>query len=464
MKNSVCRLTLVLGCALAPASARSQSLDTAAMRTVVDSVITDAMRAQHIPGAAVIVVHQGRVVHQRGFGVQDPSSRVPVSPDSTLFAIGSITKLFTATAAMQLVEQGRVGLDTDLSTVLRGVRIPEAAGGPVTLRALLSHTAGFDEIRPGTQASDSAGVERLAAFLGPRLVRSRGVGEIPSYSTYGITLAGLLVEELRGQRFEEALHAVLLAPLGLQSTVFDPSRVGARHLAPGFEWNDSINVAQPREWYHTTPASSLHSTAADMGRFLLAHLGQGLHPLPASLRTTMQRAHGRGHPQVPGVALGWFEGDYRGQRVLEHGGAVAGTSAHLVMLPELGLGWFLASHHEANGLGERLKQVLIDRFFARAVTVPAPDPSRVPALQRFAGRYRWDVYCRSCGRPAPTQGPQVSVNSDGTIAFAGRRWIPRDSLLFVQDNGASVLGFRANAAGAITHLFIDGPITFERIP
>ena len=462
-------VVLTMWClACAPARSAGQVsrevLGPTSIGPVVDSLIESIMRAEHIPGAVVVVVRGGSVVHARGYGVQDPRTNIPVHVDSTLFAIGSITKLFTATAAMQLVHQRRLSLHTDLVSVVKGVRIPQTQPGAVTLAALLSHTAGFDEIRPGTQAPDSASVLRLGPFLQSRLVRFRPVGEVPSYSTYGITLAGLLIEETVAQPYEAALRTLLLDPLGMRHTHFDLDAMTARHLAPGFEWVNGAHQPQPREWYHTTPASSLLSTASDMGRFILAHLGHGQAALPESLRVNMQRPHGRGHSAVPGVALGFFEGDYRGVRVLEHGGAVAGTSAHLVILPELDLGWYVASHHEANAVGARLKEALIDRFQPRRPSPPEPSLAPAASLQRFAGRYRWDVYCRSCGRPAPSQGPEVTVHPDGSLGFAGQRWVQVDSLLFRREDGARVLGFRADRDGAIRYLFIDGPITFERIP
>ncbi|HEX2217648.1 MAG TPA: serine hydrolase domain-containing protein [Gemmatimonadales bacterium] len=436
------------------------------LRALVDSVIGARMAAEHIRGAAFVMVEDGRVTYARGYGVSDLDRGRPVDPDTTLFRIGSITKVFTATALMQLADAGRISLDEDVNRYLTSVRVPGTYPQPVTARHLLSHMGGFDEIRPGTQAESEAAVVPLREFLRTRLVRVRPPGEVPAYSTYGISLAALIVEDVTGQPFEEYLKEHVLAPLGMQrSGITLPPALHAE-LAPGYEYLDHRHVKQPYEWYHTASASSLSATPTDMARFMIAHLGNGAiggsRILSGRSARAMRQPNGRGHPDVPGVALGFFEGDLFGARIVEHGGTVAGTSSGMVLLPDHGAGFFVVGHVEGSTLRDALREAIVRRFFARAAP---PHPSRrwEPAAQAFAGRYRWNVYCHSCGRPAPQQGPTVSVNEDGTLTFAGQRWVRTGPLLFRRVDGARVLGFRQDPTGRVTHLFIDGPLTFERI-
>jgi hypothetical protein len=237
-------------------------------------------------------------------------------------------------------------------------------------------------------------------------------------------------------------------------------------LATPYEYQNGRHVEQPYEWYHTTPASSINSTAMDMARFLVAHLEDGAFGprriLSAQAARSMKQPHGRGHPEVPGFGLGFFEADFAGVRVVEHQGGVAGVSAALVLFPDSRSGFFVASQLEGNGLGDALKSAIVSRFYA----TPAPTTSVAFAGDnaRFVGRYRWNVYCHSCGQPAPTSGPEVTLLPDGNIRFAGVDWRRIGPLLFESRDGHRRLGFRENAAGRITHLFIDGPVTFERIP
>ena len=140
---------------------------------------------------------------------------------------------------------------------------------------LLSHTAGFDEIRPGTQAPDQASVLPLPDFLDSRLVRLWPPGRVPMDSTYGTTLAGALVEDVSGLPFENYLARNLWSPLGMRRTCITIPLELAGDVATGYEFVDGRHEAQAWEWYHTTPASSINSTAADMASWMIAHLHEG---------------------------------------------------------------------------------------------------------------------------------------------------------------------------------------------
>jgi CubicO group peptidase (beta-lactamase class C family) len=139
----------------------------------VDSFVTARMTDERIPGAGFVFVQNDRVLLSRGYGLADVARQHRVVPDSTIWRIGSISKIFTATAVMQLVDRGEVQLDAPVETYLRRVAIPHTYPDPVTVRHLLDHTAGFDEIRPGTQAATQDSVLPLDRFLDGRLVRIR---------------------------------------------------------------------------------------------------------------------------------------------------------------------------------------------------------------------------------------------------------------------------------------------------
>ena len=167
----------------------------------VDSIIPAEMARERIPGAAFVFVQDGRVVLTRGYGMADVEQRREVDA-STIWRIGSISKVFTATAVMQLVDRGDVELDAPVGRYVHRVTIPDTYPEPVTVRHLLTHTGGFDEIRPGTQAETADGVLPLAEFLRDKLVRVRPPGRTIAYSTYGITLAGEMVEEVSDMSIE----------------------------------------------------------------------------------------------------------------------------------------------------------------------------------------------------------------------------------------------------------------------
>ena len=244
----------LLAAAALPARAQEAVADTAGLAAFIDSVITAEMRREGIPGAAFVLVRGGRIVHMRGYGTADVARNRPVNPERTIWRIGSITKTFTATAVMQLADRGRVDLRADANRYLTRVRLPATHPLPVSVADLLAHTSGLDEVRPGTQAPSRAELLSLPNFLRTRLVRVRPPGELTSYSTYGITLAGALVEEVSGESFERYLAGNVWAPLGMARTSITavPDSLAA-DAAVGYELQGGVPVAQPWEWYHTAP-------------------------------------------------------------------------------------------------------------------------------------------------------------------------------------------------------------------
>src|SRR5688572_7083285 len=264
-------LMFVVAVSLAPAQSAAQ-VDTAQLAAFVDSFITARMRDERIPGAGFVFVQNGRVTVIRGYGLANVAQQRRVLPESTIWRVGSISKVFTATAVMQLVDRGTVKLDAPIETYLRRVAIPRTYPDPVTVRQLLNHTAGFDEVRPGTQALTRDGLLPLDQFLNERLVRVRPPGRTTAYSTYGITLAGEMLEEVSGLTYETFLRRHIWEPLGMRRSGIDVPTTLQGDVAVGYEIRGDSLVPQPWEWYHTAPASSINSTVADMGHFLIAHL------------------------------------------------------------------------------------------------------------------------------------------------------------------------------------------------
>jgi CubicO group peptidase (beta-lactamase class C family) len=446
-------------------------VDPAALAALVDSVMAAEMARDRIPGAAFVFVQGGRVVLQRGYGMADVARHRPVVPDSTIWRIGSISKVFTATAVMQLVDRGRIDLDAPVDRFVRRVSIPHTYPDAVTVRQLLNHTAGFDEIRPGTQAATRDGVLPLDRFLEARLVRIRPPGQTIAYSTYGITLAGEMIEEVTGTSFEAALKRSIWEPLGMRRTGITPPPADV-DIAKGYELRGESVVEQSWEWYHTTPASSVNATVADMARFMEAHLGlgaaNGVRILSERAAQEMQRQQATMHRSIPGFALGFYE-DYAGDlRVLEHGGNMAGFSSLMVLVPTARAGFFVVNHLEGSRLRDNLKWSLLERFFP-ATRARRPVPATLPPVgqvhpERFAGRYAPLTSCWTC-QPVRVGSPMsVIANADGTLGFAGGRWIAVDSLRFVRENGSGYIVFRNDSSGMIRELFAGAFWGWQKLP
>jgi CubicO group peptidase (beta-lactamase class C family) len=436
---------------------------------LVDSVITAEMAREKFPGAGFVFVQNGKVVWSRGYGMANVASGRPSSAESTIWRIGSISKVVTAAAAMQLVDRGKVDLDAPVDRYVSRVSIPATYPEPITLRHLLTHTAGFDEIRPGTQAGSADGVLPLWGFLEGKLVRLRPPGKTIAYSTYGITLAGDLVEEVSGLSFEEYLQRNIFMPLGMKrSSVNVPASLSG-DVAIGYEIEGDSLVAQSWEWYHTTPASSVNMTLPDMGQFMLAHLENGViggkRILGQKAALEMKRRQISMHPSIPGYCLGFSEDFIGKQRVIEHGGNVAGFSSLMVLIPEARAGFFVVNHGEGSQLRDNLKRAFLERFFpASRERWPVPASPAMVDVSRFAGEYGALTSCWTCKPPRIWGQQTVAANEDGTLGFARKRWIPVDPLCFVREDGTGHIAFREDDKGAIHELHAGAFWGWQKLP
>ena len=442
-------------------------IDSTSLGALLDAEFEAGMAREKIPGAAFILVQDGRVVLSRGYGqlrVDGP----PVSPE-TIFPIASISKVFTATAVMQLFDREQIDLDADVNRYLTSTRIPPTYPQPVTARHLLSHTAGFDEL-PGRRVGTAAELMPLGRFLADRLVRVHAPGEVTSYSSYGMALAGLLVEDVSGVPFEEYLERQIWQPLGMTRTSITLPTGNGVDPATAYELDEDELVAIPYEIYQTPPSASIVSTAEDMGRFMIAHLQGGRDAeariLSDSAMEEMHRRQSTMHPSLPGWTLGFQEDDSNGRRILEHGGDIGGFSALMTLLPDEGVGFFVVHHLEGSNLRFDVRRAILDRYFpdSRPIQPPSPNPEAADRNLRLAGTYRASIFCHSCPAGGPNvQDFEVEANADGTITVWDERWVEVAPLYFASLDGRSHIGFAEDEAGKIVALTAGSWRVLERI-
>lgn len=456
--------------ASAQAPARRPAPDAASLAALLDSVVPAAMAAQRMPGVVVSVVSGGRTLFARGYGVADLESRRPMSADSTIVRIGSISKVMTATAVAQLADRGRILLDADVNDYLKAVKVPATYPAPITAFHLLTHTAALDEIRPGTQAETKAGLQSLGDFLRPRLVRYAPPGIATAYSTYGMTLAGALVEDVSGMTFDDYLRRNVWLPLGMTLTSIDVAPAQQRLVATPYDVEDDKPVKAPWEWYHTTPAASVNSTAADMARYMIAQLAGTSPILSERMTREMQRQQVTMHPLLPGWGLGWQQLRIGGEPAVQHGGDVAGFSSLLTLLPSRGFGVFVAGHREGSDLRFTVTRALLDRFFpdreplTKPVSMHPTVAAAAAAAARYAGHYRANIACHSCANPRPSPEIDVLANRDGTLSAFGGSFLEVSPRFFRSLDGERRFGFREDSLGRVTHLTVGSWQVLERVP
>lgn len=353
-------------------------LTTADVEAWLDGFVPYALQTADIAGAVVVVVKDGQVLAQKGYGYSDVAARKPVDPNLTLFRPGSVSKLFTWTAVMQLVEQGKLDLDADVNTYL-DFKIPEADGGPVTLRHIMTHTAGFEE-----QLKELMGVEGgINPSLGEHLrdwVPNRifAAGTTPAYSNYATALAGYIVERAAGVPFDDYLDEHIFEPLGMQNATFRqplPERLKPQ-MSQGYE--RASQGAQPFEIVGVAPAGSLSASGADMARFMIAHLQKGAF---GSTRILQERTAEQMHttaltilPRVHRMLLGFYEQNYNGRRIIGHGGDTNWFHSDLCLFIDDGVGMFISMNSAGkDGATNDIRSTLLEKFADRYLPGPTLD-------------------------------------------------------------------------------------------
>jgi CubicO group peptidase (beta-lactamase class C family) len=375
------------------ASASGSSFDAAGVEAFMDGVMNDQLRTAHIAGAVVAVVAGGHSVLLKGYGYSDIAAHRPVDAHTTLFRPGSVSKLFTFTAVMQLVEQGRLDLDADVNTYLKAFKIPDTYPEPITLRHLITHTAGFENLNVQLFAPDAAHLLPLAGALQrnlPRRVRPPGV--YSSYSNYGVALAGLIVEEVSGRGFDEYVEEHIFRPLNmLHSTFREPLPPAlASQMSTGYVFAGGAFVPLDFEYLHNAaPAGSATTTAEDMSHFMIAHLHDGQYGAARILEEdTARRMHRRlfsNDSRVPGIAYGFNEGWINGERVLAHRGDTQWFHSDLHLLIDRDVGLFVSYNSPPPGnQREALIQAFMDRYFPMQTPAAGAPPAD---FARRAGRY-----------------------------------------------------------------------------
>ena len=439
----------------------------AAVAATVDPIIEADLAATGAPGAAFVFVSGGRIIYSRGYGVSDAASGAPVDPARTVWPIASISKTVTALAVLQLVDQGRVRLDEDVNRYLRRLQVPAQGYGRLTLRHLLSHTGGLDEL-PGRQFDGPARPD-MAAFLRGKLVRYRAPGRLTAYSTYGIWLAAVLLEDVTGQSYADYVRDHVFASAGMASARVMSVRGDERGVATPYRLDDGRAQPMPYEYYVSTPTSSIVATAEDMARLLLVHLGEGRaganRLLSQRLMRMMHRQQATNHPAVPGWSLGMQMERLNGRTIAEHGGDIGGFSALFALLPDEEAGFFIVSHGEGTDLRFRIEQALVDRFYPvrRPAHVPAPRARDAARLRDYAGRYMSSLACHSC-EGAPDDAFAVEARPDGTLGLWGQSWIPLRRDLFIRADGRRRLGFVRDAQGRIVGATAGSWRVIDRVP
>lgn len=453
--------------------------DPAELEAFLDELLGKQMQEYHIAGAAVSVVKDGRLFFDKGYGYSDLQNHIPVNPEQTIFAVGSVGKVFTWTAVMQLVEQGKLDLDADVNTYL-DFRIPDTYPQPITLKHLLTHTSGFENRLLESIVSDPKDLVPAREWLVSHMsARVRPPGEYAGYANYNAMLAGYIVARVSGQRYDQYIQEHIFNPLGMaHSTVQSPMPPDLRAYA-SLGYNYANGVFQVHPDFVAQPAvlpSGMHqASVTDMARFMIAHLQNGRYSdaTIAAARilkeTTAQKMHSTlftPDPSLLGTTYGLFDFSDNGQRTLGYSGYLEYMNSLLLLLPDQNVGVFV-SYNSMGGGDVNLQHIGFQRaFFDHYYPAPAVAPIQPPAdfaqrASRFVGSYRQTMssYTTADKIGGLFGAAEISDTGDGALLFTipqGKwRFVQVSPLHFRRADGQLGMVFREDDQGQITHMVTD---------
>lgn len=355
-------------------------------------------------GMAIGIVRNGRLDVFHGHGLADLETRRPITED-TLFRIASITKTFTAIAVMQLVERGLVDLHAPATDYLRAYRLVPSDPGfaPVTVRHLLTHTAGIGEVvrpsdllRPdwGDSVVPGRRVPTLSEFYRAAIPVDVEPGTTFTYTNHGFATLGQIVEDVSGMPFDAYLRSCIFEPLGMDDTTLLPSKLAAERRATGYGMGPrGPHPVVDREWV-TVGASSIWSTMRDMARYAAALMGGGANDhgriLEPTTLATMFDPHFRPEPRMPGMGLGFDRNPTGGHLVVGHGGILPGFNSQLFVAPDDGVGviaFVTGGHLAMLWLPWELGRLMNDLLGVSGDAVRTDLPQHPEVWKQLCGRY-----------------------------------------------------------------------------
>jgi len=430
----------------------------------IDAIARQQLKQGDIGGMVVSVVKGGQVVFMKGYGYADVKKKTPVSADSTLFRIGSISKTFTWTAVMQLVEQGKIDLDRDVNDYI-DFKIPATFGKPLTMKHLLTHTPGFEEVIKDLFVADSSQIVPLKRWLPTHLPKQiYPPGTTPAYSNYGATLAGYIVERVSGEPFDDYIDRHILQPLQMPSSTFrQPLPVALKpRMSQGYQ--KASDSAKAFEIVAAWPAGSVAATAENMNHWMIAHLHDGAYGDAHILKPeTAREMHAQLFtvlPTLPGMAHGFYEEPRNGHRIVGHGGDTQWFHSDMHLLLDDDVGFFVSYNSAGNGKGTgrtELFHAFMDRYFPYAPPAAQPVATQLTDAKSVTGSYRSSRRAQTTWLSALDAASQatVSVNGDSTISVTGeddlagnpRHYREVGPLFFRAVDGQELVAFTKDFAG-----------------
>lgn len=447
----------------------------------VDGVVEPLMANNNSPAGTVAIIKDGQLIFAKGYGFQNKEKNIPVDAATSLFRPGSISKLFTWVAVMQMVEQGKLDLDTDINTYLNNFKIEDTFDKPVTLRDIMTHSAGFEDGALGYLIIDDPDkvIPLADAMELYQPLRVNPPGAQTAYSNYATAVAGLIVSNVSGLSFNDYIKQNILDPLGMNNSSFEeplPKRL-ADNMTVSYSPENGKYIEKPFEIIaNFGPAGSMSATATDMMKFAQAVINggelNGQRILKESTLKEMLSRNFSHDDRMMGMALGFYETEHNGIRVVGHGGDTSWFHSDLSIDLQDNLAFFVSFAGPGGGtVRSTFVDAFYNQFFPREEAAPVPPADFADRAGQYAGDYGFwrnnfssiEMAMRSVSslKIIPTEDNTL------TLVFAGKakQYAEIEKNLFRQmDSGISILpglsprliAFQQSDNGDITGFVMDG--------
>lgn len=436
----------------------------------LDGLVAAQFNDYDLAGMTFVLIKDGEILLAKGYGLADIASSTPVDPEVHMFRPGSVSKLLTWTAVMQLVEQGKLDLSTDVAEYVSQFDLPNEFDTPLTLNHILTHTPGLEDRFTNLFSDTPDAIRPLAESLAagmPNQIRKPGTQS--SYSNWATALAGLIVANVSDMSFEDYVQQNILEPLNMRASTFDeplPAAL-ADNMATGYV-TDSGELAPLGFEYikNFGPAGALSATATDLANFMLAHLHEGqfgeARILSADTTRQMHAVLFQHADDVAAMAHGFYEKWHNGQRFIGHGGDTIAFHSELLLDPTNAFGFFV-SFNAVDGAQARSGVVngVLNYFYGtperRFVFPTLPDSAK--RIAQVVGNYR--INRRSYTTVEALVGlggdiPVVPGSLEGSINIPvpnlGGMFYEVEPFVFQKSGGTTQLKFTKDPQGNVAHL------------
>lgn len=453
------------------------------IKNFINTYFKDKMEKYSVPGAGIEVVKDNKEVFKMGYGYSDLKSKVEVDPDKTSFPACSVSKLFTATAIMQLYEEGKIDLDKDINDYIYPYKVINKYDEAVTCRNLLTHSSGLDEASElnGT-TTDENSIKSQEYYMdthAPIVVTEPNT--ICRYSNEGYNLLGYIVEKVSGISYEEYIKEKILKPLNMENTSV---RLKTSDTAIGYTYSDDSYAANPLPYQYSSGSAGIIATVKDMENFIIANLNNGQFQnnsiLSKKTLSMMQSKQFSNAEDLPGMGFGFIRSYRNRQEIIKHEGAlIAGYTTTLFLIPKENLGIYVATN-SLNPLPFNFEEEFLNYFYPEIRNdFDAVKKNVYKDYSKYEGTYRsYDGTAKTNIMKVnvlldPTMDMEVKDNKDGTLTlheFTSAKEEITTSLIeikngvFLREDGRGNFVFRTDEHGNVIYAFNDvSENAFEKI-